>query len=124
MERIINLDDSIQMPKKFIKDSSNREPILVEKKFKKSNKTFKNKPILLSSFANEPKSVSISKKQQENKTKIVVPNVRGMSLKKAINTLHNSGFESKFAGSGIVVWQSPKPGAVLTIGTICSIGLE
>ena len=124
MERIINLDDSIQIPKNIIKDSINREPVLVEKKFQRSNKQFKNEPILLSSFATEPKSASPSIKQQENKTEIVVPNVRGMSLKKAINTLRNSGLESKFAGSGTVVWQSPKPGVVLTIGTICSIGLE
>ncbi len=124
MERIINLDDSIQMPKNIIKNSITLEPILVEKAIKKSNKIFKNKPILLSSSANEPKSNSPSQKRQENKTEIVVPNVKGMSLKKAINTLHNSGFESKFAGSGTVVWQSPKPGVVLKIGTICSIGLE
>jgi thermostable 8-oxoguanine DNA glycosylase len=112
------------MPKNIIKNSITLEPILVEKAIKKSNKIFKNKPILLSSSANEPKSNSPSQKRQENKTEIVVPNVKGMSLKKAINTLHNSGFESKFAGSGTVVWQSPKPGVVLKIGTICSIGLE
>ena len=121
MERIINLDDSIKIPKNIINGSTMHMPILVDKK---SNKTFKNEPILLSSFANELKSISTSIKQQENKTGIVVPNVRGMSLKKAINTLHIYGLESKFAGSGTVVWQSPKPGTVSTIGTICSIGLE
>ena len=47
-----------------------------------------------------------------------------MSLKKAINTLNKAGFESKFSGSGLVVWQSPKPGIVSKEGTICSIGLE
>ena len=124
MERIINLDDSIKIPKNIIKDSITREPILVEKKFKKSNKILKNEPILLSSVASEPKSVPSSLKQQKTKTEIVIPNVRGMSLKKAITTLYNSGLESKFAGSGTVVWQSPKPGTVSTSGTICSIGLE
>lgn len=124
MERIINLDDSIKMPKNIINGSTRHEPFLVDKKLKKSNKTFKNEPILLSSVANEPKSVQSSIKQQKYKTEIVVPNVRGMSLKKAINTLHIYGLKSKFAGSGTVVWQSPKPGTVLTIGTICSIGLE
>lgn len=117
MERIINLDDSIQMPKGIFKEPAKREPIFTKRKFK-------NKPILLSSFANDTESVSSSKKQQKKKTEIVVPNVRGMSLKKAISTIRNSGLESKFAGSGTVVWQSPKPGTISKIGTICSIGLE
>jgi cell division protein FtsI (penicillin-binding protein 3) len=124
MERIINLDDSIKMPKNIIDESFTREPVLVENKLKKSIKIFKNEPILLSSVANEPVPVPSSKKQQKHKTKTVIPNVRGMSLKKAINTLQNSGLESNFAGSGAVVWQSPKPGTVSMTGTICSIGLE
>lgn len=124
MERIINLDDSIKMPKSIKNGPTEYEPLLVNKKLKKSNKTFKNEPILLSSFANEPRSVSTSIRQRINKTAIVIPNVKGMSLKKAINTLHLNGLESKFAGSGTVVWQSPKPGTVSTLGTICSIGLE
>jgi len=124
MERIINLDDSIKMPKNIIDESFTRKPVLVENKLKKSIKLFKNEPILLSSVANEPAPVPSSKKQQKHKTKTVIPNVRGMSLKKAINTLQNSGLESNFAGSGTVVWQSPKPGTVSMTGTICSIGLE
>ncbi|NHZ85640.1 MAG: PASTA domain-containing protein, partial [Planctomycetia bacterium] len=119
MERIINLDDSIKIPEHII--NSPTKPILADKR---SNKVLKNKPIQLSSLANDTKFVSSSDKQQENQTEIVVPNVRGMSLKKAINILHNSGLKSKFAGSGTVVWQSPKPGAISTTGTICSIGLE
>ncbi|MFC1593343.1 penicillin-binding protein [Candidatus Neomarinimicrobiota bacterium] len=124
MERIINLDDSIKMPKNIIDESFTSEPVLVEKKLKKSIKIFKNEPILLSSVANEPVPVPSSKKQQNIKTETVIPNVRGMSLKKAIYTLKNSGLESNFAGSGTVVWQSPKPGTVSMTGTICIIGLE
>ena len=45
----------------------------------------------------------------------IVPNVKGMSLKKAIITLRRSGLESKFVGSGRVVWQSPNPGSVSKI---------
>ena len=124
MERIINLDDSIQMPNKIIKESLNRAPILVEKRFFKSNKTRNNEPVFLSSFAVESDPVPTTKNIQKNETKIVIPNVKGMSLKKAIITLQKSGLESKFAGSGTVVWQSPKPGTVSMMGTICSIGLE
>jgi cell division protein FtsI (penicillin-binding protein 3) len=123
MERIINLDDSIQMPIKNFKNSSNRSPILVKKR-SLSNKTRNNLPILLSSVAIETAPAPQSSNLKKNKIKIVIPNVRGMSLKKAINTLQKSGLESKFAGSGTVVWQSPKPGTVSMMGTICSIGLE
>jgi len=124
MERIINLDDSIIIPKNIINESITREPILVENKSKNSIKIFKNEPILLSSVANEPAPIPSSKKQQKHKIQTVIPNVKGMSLKKAINTLQNSGLESNFAGSGTVMWQSPKPGTVSMAGTICSIGLE
>ena len=111
------------MPIKTFKNPSNRSLILVEKR-SLSNKTGNNQPILLSSVAIEPAPAPQSTNLKKNKTKIVTPNVRGMSLKKAINTLQKSGLESKFAGSGTVVWQSPKPGTVSMMGTICSIGLE
>ena len=124
MERIINFDDSIQLPNKIIRDISNRTPVLVEKIIEKPDRIPGNEPILLSSIAVESKSVSSPVNQPKNKTKTVIPNVRGMSLKKAINILHSSGLESKFVGSGTVVWQSPKPGTVSLTGTICSIGLE
>jgi len=123
VERIINLDDSIQMPIKTFKNPSNRSSILVKKR-SLSNKTRNNQPILLSSVAIETVPAPQSANLKKNKTKIVIPNVRGMSLKKAINTLQKSGLESKFAGSGTVVWQSPTPGTVSMMGAICSIGLE
>ena len=123
VERIINLDDSIQMPIKTFKNPSNRSSILVKKR-SLSNKTRNNQPILLSSVALETTPALQSANLKKNKTKIVIPNVRGMSLKKAINTLQKSGLESKFAGSGTVVWQSPTPGTVSMMGAICSIGLE
>ena len=123
VERIINLDDSIQMPIKTFKNPSNRSSILVKKR-SLSNKTRNNQSILLSSVAIETAPAPQSANLKKNKTKIVIPNVRGMSLKKAINTLQKSGLESKFAGSGTVVWQSPTPGTVSMMGAICSIGLE
>ncbi|MEE8341575.1 MAG: penicillin-binding protein [Candidatus Neomarinimicrobiota bacterium] len=124
MERIINLDDSIKMPKNIIKRPAKQEPILAAVSLKKSNETYSKKSVQQSSFANESISDLQIDKQEKNKVGIVVPNVRGMSLKKAINTLQSFGFESKFSGSGSVVWQSPGPGAVFAKGTICSIGLE
>jgi len=123
MKRIINLDDSIEMPKS-IENGITREPMLVEKKLNTSNQKFKNEPILLSSVANAIQPIGKPKNTKKNKTETVVPNVKGMSLKKAINSINKSGLESKFAGSGTVVWQSPKPGTTSKMGSICSIGLE
>jgi len=123
MKRIINLDDSIKMP---IADENGitREPMLVEKKHYPTDQSLKNKQILLSSTANAIEPVVNSKANQNNKTETVVPNVKGMSLKKALYSINKSGLESIFSGSGTVVWQSPNPGTVSTIGTVCSIGLK
>lgn len=124
MERIINIDDSIKMPKKIIRDTKYKEPLLVKHQIHESKTNLKNEPILLSSIAKEQSPVALPAKSQAKYTKIVIPNVQGMSLKKAITTLHQSGLKSKFAGSGTVVWQIPKPGTVSTNETICTIGLE
>ena len=123
MKRIINLDDSIKMPTS-IENGITREPILVDKILNTSDQRFKKVPILLSSVANAIQPVAKPKNTQQNKPKTIVPNVKGMSLKKALNSINKSGLESKFAGSGTVVWQSPKPGTISKLGTICSIGLE
>ncbi len=117
MERIINLDDSIQMPENFDSTPTTREPILVK------NNGSKIESVMLSSMAVISNPIK-SEKSKLTDLKIIIPNVRGMSLKKALNTLHNFGLKSKFAGSGTVIWQSPKPGTVSSFGDICSIGLE
>ncbi len=123
MERIINLDDSIKMPRS-VENKITHEPIIVEEKLNTSDQRFKNEPILLYSIANAIQPVAKPKYTQQNKPETIVPNVKGMSLKKALNSINKSGLESKFAGSGTVVWQSPKPGTISKLGTICSIGLE
>lgn len=126
MERIINLDDSIKPPKNGFFDLNESAPILVDKKIKVQKNIFKNEPILLSSTAIEKKKeIQVKPKNNTvNGSKAIVPNVKGMSLKKAILTLRKSGLESKFIGSGRVVWQSPNPGSVSEAGAVCSIGLE
>ena len=91
---------------------------------KLTDQSLKNKPILLSSTSNAIEPVVNSKANQNNKTETVVPDVKGMSLKKALYSINKSGLESIFSGSGTVVWQSPNPGTVSTIGTVCSIGLK
>ena len=54
----------------------------------------------------------------------IVPNVRGMSIRKAKSMLIQSNLRAKFEGSGHVVWQSPAPGTKKLPGTICTIGLN
>ena len=133
MKRIINLDDSIKPPKQIIDETESFNPILVENNKTNGKNIFNEQPVLLSSKATEPKSMikTIAKPitkstnnliSRENVT--VVPNVVGMSLKKAIMTLQQSGLELKFVGSGTVVQQSPKAGTKLTNGIICSIELK
>lgn len=53
-----------------------------------------------------------------------VPDVRGMSLRKARFTLRQTGLKSAFKGSGKVTWQNPAPGTKVTGGSICIMGLE
>jgi len=124
MERIINIDDSIQMPYKIIRKTINRDPLLVKHEINETKTNRKNEPILLSSIAKEHSPISSLANSQLKNTEIVIPNVQGMSLKKAITTLSQAGLKSKFKGSGTVVQQTPKPGTISTSGTICSIGLE
>ena len=56
--------------------------------------------------------------------KVEVPELRGLSMRKAMIALNNRGILSDMSGSGKVIWQSPKPGTLVKTGTICRIGLE
>jgi len=123
MQRIINLDDSIKPPQNGFFNVDETQPILVEKKLSIPKNIFKTNPVMLSSAASY-KDTNKIKNVNVGNGKVVIPNVQGMSLKKAITILNRAGLHSKFAGSGRVIWQSPKPGTVSKTGTVCSIGLE
>ena len=45
-------------------------------------------------------------------------------MRKAMIALNDKGIISDMSGSGKVIWQSPKPGTLVKIGTICRIGLK
>lgn len=127
MERIINMDDSIKPPTNGFFDLKEKTPVLVKKELKPTKKDRRSEPILLSSTSvvkNEESSRVSKSSASETDNEIAVPNVKGMSLRKAIRVLQRTGLESKFAGSGRVIWQSPNPGTVVKTGEICSIGLE
>jgi beta-lactam-binding protein with PASTA domain len=49
---------------------------------------------------------------------IAVPDVRGMSIRRAMNRLVSDEFEIKVEGSGVVVQQIPAPGECVRSGSI------
>ena len=67
--------------------------------------------------------VSLSAKTNLSE-KVKVPELRGLSMRRAMIALNNKGILSDMSGSGKVIWQSPKPGTLVKIGTICRIGLK
>ena len=112
MERIINMDDSILPPtKKKPNDIIEMDRIITH--VKNENKKFANKlpPMQLSTLT-------------RNTTKTIVPEVRGLSMRRAMATLNNSNLKYKISGSGKVYWQHPKPGLIVDKGMTCVVELK
>ena len=107
MERIINLDDSIENTKNLPKNN-----MLISDVVKEKYDTNNNQLIPLSH--NRFKEISAS----------IVPDVRNMSMKKAMRILKKHGLRTNIQGSGIVFWQSPVPGTNTEHGAFCTIGLH
>jgi|TARA_B100001093_G_scaffold19707_1_gene17762 cell division protein FtsI (penicillin-binding protein 3) len=103
-ERIINLDDSFKHYKNEISDSKNL--IAVKKVDTLPTLTTKN----------------IYKPYTDGY--VIIPDVRGMSIKKAKKLLIKNGLKPKFTGSGKVAWQSPKPGSKELPGSSLTISLK
>ncbi len=55
---------------------------------------------------------------------MTVPDLRGMSIRRAINRLVVNEFEMRVEGSGVVVQQSPKPGQKVAVGTAVYVQCE
>ena len=55
---------------------------------------------------------------------VIIPDVRGMSIKKAKKLLIKNGLKPKFTGSGKVAWQSSKPGSKQLPGSSLTISLK
>ena len=111
VKRIINMDDSIQILKDKYKNV--QEPLTMVDNFIESNKNVQVKPMYT-------KAAYVNTNHYSNS----MPDVRGMSLLQAKVVLRQLGYKIKFSGSGQVAWQSPKPGAHLIEGSVCSVGLQ
>ena len=112
IQRIINMDDNIIPPLKNNKEkpiiNQNSSSILAANAILDIDNEL---PLGLSTVA-----------RFSNKTR--VPEIRGLSIRKAVNILEDVGLKFKLRGSGKVSWQSPKPGSIVNKGTICMVGLE
>ena len=112
MKRIINMDDSISPPD-----------------LEKQRKNFK----ILNASKNEIVKFDIKEKDNlllelsakaRPSNKVKIPELRGLSMRRAMSTLNKKGIVSHMTGSGKVAWQSPKPGTLVQTGTICKVGLK
>jgi cell division protein FtsI (penicillin-binding protein 3) len=108
MQRIINMDDSIQYHKPKVQST---DIILANE----STRKIKNSIIPLSTVSNYPI-------YKDGYT--IVPDVRGMSIRKAKQILIASNMRADFSGSGHVLWQSPKPGTKMLPGSLCVMELN
>ena len=112
MGRIINMDDSIKPPlKKTLQNENETEKMIADTKESNIEFVMRETPLHLSTFTRSP-----------NKT--IVPEVRGLSMRKTMITLNDYDLKYKISGSGKVYWQSPKPGEIVNKGTICMVGLK
>jgi len=113
INRIINMDDSIQILKDKYKDS--KEPLVMVNAYRNGiDKT----DIFPKNLSTQAVYTQIAQNEH------AVPDVRGMSLLQAKVVLRQFGYQTKFSGSGQVFWQNPKPGTILASGSICIIGLQ
>lgn len=115
MERIINLDDSIHLQKKqppLFQPSKN--VIYAANTVGAENDNRLTTLSTISAYGTPVYTDGFT----------FVPEVRGMSIRKAKQELLKAGLRVQFSGSGRVVWQSPAPGTKSMPGSLCTIGLK
>ena len=114
LKRVIGMDDKIIPPKK-----NKIEDMIANKIHTIKNENSTN--IAKNNSTNIP--ISLSLKENLNK-KIKMPNLIGMSLRKALYELNFSNLNYKINGSGKVIWQNPKSGSLILKGSTCTISLK
>tara|TARA_B100000519_G_scaffold187896_1_gene185013 strand:- start:1511 stop:3493 length:1983 start_codon:yes stop_codon:yes gene_type:complete len=112
MSRIINMDDGIIPPIKNndIIVSEYEDNDIVESSIASINHSNKLPPTL-SSIA-------------EYSNKAYVPDLRGLSMRRAMETLGHLGLRPKVKGSGKVLSQNLMPGTLVNKGTVCAVELQ
>ena len=68
----------------------------------------------------EVKAVSARKEVPMEPLK-VMPDLKGFTIRQALDLLHRSGVHCRFEGSGMAVSQDPAPGAAITPGATCLV---
>ena len=114
-EQIINMDDEIIPPVREQKrveyvNSLIKDDIIIQRNGPLAAQV-STLPIALSTVANFS-------------NKVLMPEVRGFSMRKAMTVLRQAGLKIQIQGSGKVIWQSPKPGSILNKGSKCIVGLK
>jgi stage V sporulation protein D (sporulation-specific penicillin-binding protein) len=59
-----------------------------------------------------------------NKEKTYMPNVKGMTVRRAMEVLRLYGLKAKCTGSGFAVSQDPKPGVAMKKGAACTVSFD
>ena len=112
MKRIINMDDSISPP---VHERQNKNYV-VHAASKENNVKYDSKEL-----ENIPIELSVNAKAHK---KVRIPELRGLSMRKAMNTLSSQGIVADIVGSGQVAWQNPSPGTLVKTGDICKVRLK
>ena len=103
MKRIINMDDSIAPPIK-------------KQQAKLANAKYNS--------LNIEGGISALNTINNFHNRISVPELRGLSIRKALHTLEKSDLKFRLKGNGKITWQNPSPGTVVKKGTVCTVGLQ
>jgi|TARA_B110000495_G_scaffold39519_1_gene31885 cell division protein FtsI/penicillin-binding protein 2 len=115
MKRIINMDDKIVPP---IRGQNNFE--YVSNSVKDDVIVGRNNPVAFTTSTLPQGLITVAKFTN----KVEMPEVRGFSMRKVMTSIREADLKLKIQGSGIVFWQSPKPGTVVNKGTTCIVGLK
>ena len=116
VSRIINMDDSITPPQrskkqnKYVNNDQKEDIIIGVREIEKLPES--TLPINLSTISS----------RYSNKVKM--PELRGLSMRKAMAVLNEHDLKFKMDGSGTVSWQAPKPGDFVSKGLTCDVGLK
>ncbi len=103
MKRIINMDDSIAPPIK-------------KQQAKLANAKYNS--------INIEGGISALNTINNFHNRISVPELRGLSIRKALHTLEKNDLKFRLKGNGKITWQNPSPGTVVKKGTVCTVGLQ